>query len=298
MQSQELKVFKIFYSGEISEIESMDLLELFSLLNVLAFYTAQQKRLYIWVGEHASSTLKNYIVRFRQIFTDDYPEYRVLRYITIESLTEPFDFFQNTGISKEDLHAKLEAEDAKYKEHEETISKINNLKDDADTAFENEDYDKAIEIAKQIVELAKSIEDDIILKDQNDFIAEAEARGKAKAVLKEIRKGKKELKQKFKNIKNNNDIIEIYNESRDYKQKFNDYLDLSALSEVKDLLKKIETTYNELQGNIEGTKQFNDFLTTINRIRESSKEALKKGNLIACYNDFKEIIKFLTERSS
>jgi len=312
MQSQDLKVFKIFYSGEIKQIETTDFLELFSSVNVIGFYPVAQKRLYIWIGENASRTLKNYIVQFRQTFTDDYPNYRVLRYITIESEAEPFDFFQNTGISKEDLHTQLTTEKVKYTENAETLAKINILKDEADTAFENKDYENAITTADKIIVLAEAINDESIIKDQNEFIAEAEARAKAKNVLKDIREEKKNLNYTFRNMKNEEEIMDLYQESKIFEQKYGDYLDLPALTDVVELINKIENEYKEYQARSQvqfapeelappeeqKPSDLDSILPDINELREKANNALENRKLLSVYENFKKIVRILEENNN
>ena len=94
--SQKLKIFKLHYSGEVESIDdiSENIIQLFSTVSVLSIYIGLQKRLYTWIGSHASRTLKNYIVQMREIFTRDYFDLRILRYITVESQSEPYDFLR------------------------------------------------------------------------------------------------------------------------------------------------------------------------------------------------------------
>ncbi|MGQ4873667.1 MAG: hypothetical protein ACP6IY_06275 [Promethearchaeia archaeon] len=297
MVMDDLKVFKLNYAGEIEEINAENLIDLFSLYDVLAFYTSGQKRLYIWIGEYALNSIKKYIAQFRQIFANEYPDYRVLRYITIESKTEPFDFFQNTGIPKNKLHEKIESEQLKYSEHEEIFSKINDLKNDADKAFENEDYSKAIELSEEIIELAIKINDENIIKNQKEFMAEAEARQKARDILKEIRQEKTRLRQKINNISKDEEIIEIYNEAAEFRKKYNDYLNLPALASVVKVLNEIEQKYNEYTGKErkkeKESDKSRDLIIKISELRNKAIEALEIGKLISSYNYFKEIIQYL-----
>ncbi|MFX1276242.1 MAG: hypothetical protein ACFFBP_09575 [Promethearchaeota archaeon] len=297
MKDQQLKVFKILYSGEIEEVINTKLIDLFSLLNVLAFYSQEKKKLYIWVGSHASRTIKNYIVKLRQIFTNDYPEYRVLRYITIESKAEPFEFFENTGISKRSLQKKIYSEESKYEEHENVINQIKDLKDKADTYFEMENYEQAIIISKEIINKAKEINEKLLIRDQIEFISEAEARAKAKVALNDIRMEKKILKNKFENIRQSSDIINIYNEACIFEQKYLEYLDLTALSDAKALINNIKYSYKTFNDEYEKLENFNAFLEDINVLRFKAKEALKQREFQESIKKFKEILIILNNRN-
>jgi len=295
MQDHGLKVFKILYSGEIEEINRNNLLDLFSLLNIVGFYSLAKKKLYIWVGNHASKTIKNYIVKFRQIFKNNYPQYTVLRYITIESKSEPHEFFENTGISKKALHKKISMEEANYKEHDLIITEINELKDEADNYFENEQYEQAISIAKEIIEKAKDINEKTLIRDQIEFISESEARAKAKLVLEDIRKEKQQLKNLFEGMKDETEIVNLYKMANEFEKKYLDYLDLTALSDVKSLLNSITYSYNKFKEENKKSDEHNDMFNQINILRIKAKEALNRREFIKSINLFREILVFLNK---
>ncbi len=295
MQNDDLKIFKILYSGEIEEVINIGLIDLFSLLNVLAFYTREKKKMYIWVGEHASRTIKNYIVKFREIFKNDYPEYRVLRYITIESKTESFEFFNDTGIEKQILQNKISIEDAKYKEHTTVINQIKGLKEEADTYFEKEQYEEAIETSIKIIDKAREIDELSLVQDQIEFISEAKARAKAKSVLEDIRKEKRKLKKQFQNIRHGSDIVQVHNEANFFEQKYLEYLDLTALSDVKVLLNDIKKKFNELKTETKKSALIENFIEKIEILRSKAKDALNRREFLESINLFKEIIVMLND---
>ncbi len=295
MQNQGLKVFKISYSGEIEEISRNNLLDLFSLLNVIGFYSLRKKKLYIWVGSFASQTIKNYIVKFRQIFKTDYPQYSVLRYITIESKNEPHEFFENTGISKKALDKKISLEEEIYEEHELIIAQIKKLKDEADFYFENEQFEQTISIAKKIIENAKEIDDKSLIRDQIEFISEAEARARAKLVLKDIREEKKKLKNLYENLQKNSDIINLIELANNFEKKYLDYLELTALSDVKTLLNSIKYSYKKFQDDNITSDNSYELLNQIEILRNKAKKALNQREFRESINHFKEILILLNK---
>ncbi|MFX1239084.1 MAG: hypothetical protein ACFE8P_15360, partial [Promethearchaeota archaeon] len=105
--SQTLKIFKLLYSGGYEDI-SENIIESFSAVSVISIYVGLQKILYTWIGSFAARTLKNNIGHMRERFSRDYLDLRVLRYITVESRAESFEFFANTGINKEKLHQHIQ----------------------------------------------------------------------------------------------------------------------------------------------------------------------------------------------
>ena len=296
MENQGLKVFKILYSGEIEEINRNNLLDLFSLLNVIGFYSLRKKKLYIWVGSFASRTIKNYIVKFRQIFKTDYPQYSVLRYITIESKSETHEFFENTGISKKALDKRISLEEEKYEKHDLIINQIKELKDEADTYFEKEQFEQAISMAKKIIEKAKEIDEKSLIRDQIEFISESEARAKAKLVLKDIREEKKKIKNLYENLQKNSEIINLHGMASRFEKKYLDYLDLTALSDVKTLLNSIKYSYKKFEEEYKKSNNSDEILNEIEILRNKAKTALNRREFRESINLFREILIILNKQ--
>jgi hypothetical protein len=231
MENADLKVFRLLYSGEIKEeaIENGTLIGLFSNFSILIFYIRKNKHLYTWIGEDASRTLKNYIVNMRQTFSKEYPHLRVLRYITadsIDTMSENNDFFKDIKISKEKIIKHLELEKSRHEE--EFKAKLKNLKEQADSYFENENFEKAIETSKTIIELATETKDEKLIEDQKAFIAEAEARLKSKSISEEIRENDMEiitsLREKGKDSLNKGALIDALKYFEEIKVKINNLL--------------------------------------------------------------------------
>ncbi len=293
MENSDLKVFKLLYSGEIKEqtLESGNLVDIFSNFSVLAFYIGKNKRLYTWIGEDASRTLKNYIVNMRQAFSEEYPYMRVLRYITedsIESMSENDEFFSDIGILKENIVKHLELEKSKYEEELQT--KINNLKEEADSFFENENFEKAIEISKTIIELAKETQDKKLIEDQEAFISEAEARMKAKFILTEIREESKKIKKRYLEAKKNNiQIKALYNYVQTFKKNYEQYLTLPALETIQRLILNVEELWSEYFSKIKKQDQIEEDMEIINSLREKGKDKLNKGSLSEAHKYFEKI---------
>ena len=223
--SQSVKIFKLHYSGEIETCDEnvIDPIELFSSVNVISIYTGGVKTLYVWVGSHASRTLKNYIAYFREMFTKNYYDLRVLRYITIESHLEPFNFFEDTGIDREKLNEHIQNHERKLLP---LLEEINKLKIKQDKLFESEDYEAAIEVANEIIKLAKKIDDVFLEKDQEDFINGSQHKAKIKKILIDIESEFNLIKNKIDVSNNNKDIIDLHNYVEDFKENYSQYFDL------------------------------------------------------------------------
>ena len=293
MENSDLKIFTFLYSGEIKEqtIEGGNIVDLFSNFSILIFYIRKNKRLYTWIGEDASRTLKNYIVNMRQTFSKEYPQLRVLRYITedyIDTMSENDEFFSDIGISKEKIINHLESE--KIRHEEEFKTKLSNLQEQADTYFENENFDRAIEISKKIIKLATETKYKKLIEDQRAFIAEAEARLRAKSILEEIREKRKIIKDKYLEAKNNNNQIkELYNYVQSFKKKYEQYLDLPALETTQELILNVEELWSEYISKVKKQNQIKEDLEKINILREKGKDSLNKGALIDALKYFEKI---------
>ena len=113
LEAINLKIFKLNYSGKFDEVKSENVLDLFSLVNVLAIYVPMQKRMYIWIGKNATQGLKKHIAQTRALFSTqkEFSDLKILRNITIEAGSEPSDFFQFIGFSWEDLNEHLKKQE-------------------------------------------------------------------------------------------------------------------------------------------------------------------------------------------
>jgi len=312
LESKNLKIFKLKYDGKIHlRQESIaEAIELFSSVNIVAIYVGNEKRLYNWIGQNASRTLKNYIVHFRDMFRDEYPDLRVLRYITVESKEEPFDFFQSIGISKELLHGRIEKEEDKL---QPVIDEINELKSRIDDLFEAESYDEAINYANMILHLAKGIDDKALIKDQEEFIAEAELRIKTKKILEELQEEKKIISEQLYNLDTDEDIIKFHNILEEFKQKYGEYVEFSNFPEIQNIIAKEEDIWKDYVQRKEGLEgetkkkleeqdkveqeanRFDELKMSISELRIKAKKTVDKGELIDASDVFNEILGKLNE---
>lgn len=93
MEENIVRLFKLTYSGTLIEANVDDLLNLINVNNILAIHGKKQKRMYIWVGKHATQSLQNLISKIRVITSRDYSDLITLRYLNIDSGKEPNDFY-------------------------------------------------------------------------------------------------------------------------------------------------------------------------------------------------------------
>ena len=312
LESKNLKIFKLKYGGKIAErAESIsEAIELFSSVNIVAIYVINEKRLYNWIGQNASRTLKNYIVQFRDLFREEYPDLRVLRYITVESKEEPFDFFQSIGISKELLHGQIEKQEDKL---QPVIDEINELKNKIDDLFESEEYEEAINFANKILDLAKGIDDKSLIKDQEEFIAEADLRIKTKKILEDLQDEKKIIQEQLYSLDTDDDIIDFHKNLEGFKQKYGEYVKFSKFPEIQNMITKEvdiwqdyvqRTQAHESESKKEQEEKekvekeanrFEELKTHISNLREDAKKAIDKSEILETFDNYSKILNELQE---
>ena len=158
MEDTSLKVFRLNYFGNFEEITietSLDLLNLFTLFNILAIYIPINKRMYVWIGKNVTQSLRNYIPEIRTRFSEKLSfQMRILRNITIESGSETYEFFQFINLTGEQLNSHIKEQKIKL---EPSIKEIDSLKKKLHSSVKAEDYDEGIIISEQIIELAKKL---------------------------------------------------------------------------------------------------------------------------------------------
>ncbi len=282
--------FKLNYSGEIEEFPEKcnDPVELFSSVNIIPIYIRGSKKLFTWVGNNASQTLKKYISQFRELFSKKRDDLRVLRYITVEAKSEPYDFFQSTGISKDKLLKRLDEQENKLKP---VVSKINELKQEEDELFEVEKYEQAVTKAEEILILAEQIEDSSLKQDQEEFISEARNRVEAKKIFGEITQETKDIKIKLDQVSNGNEIIEIHNRTEIFKEKYKKYVNLIALPDVAEILTAEDKVWQKYEASNEQLSQLDELEKNFNTSLEGndlkrSKEVIEKIKaLLTCSYD-------------
>jgi len=235
--SSNIKIFKLTYSGSFNEITLENLLQNFTLFDIITFYDPSIKRLYIWIGKKASQSLKSHIPKVRELLHEQYPELKILRNITIESGSESSEFFKIIGKSKIELDKRIRDLEIKLLP---SIAEINKLKEAADKNFLLENYKEAIDIGNKILKLAQEIDDESLEIDQKSFIREAQIRIKAVNVIKEIENDCKDTLIEFQKLINNNNIKEAHNIVTKLKEKYENDIKLYSIPLFHDLILKDE----------------------------------------------------------
>ncbi len=232
-----VRFFKLSYSGALLEVETetnQNKLELFNINNIIAVHIKDQKRMYIWVGKQSTQSLQFYISKIRFILSREYSDLVTLRYIYTDSGAEGLDFFDSTGLSKNELHEQLKFQE---KLLSPKVSEISDLKNMADEYFMAEDYEKVIDISQKLIELAYEIGDEGLKKDQKEFINEAQLRMNLKKLMKSAEQESEEINQAFLELVTSEKIIAAHELIENFKLKYKD-IELTSIPEIDEILSK------------------------------------------------------------
>ncbi len=273
-QALNLKIFKLNYSGNFDEVKSDNVLEIFSLVNILSIYVPMQKRMYIWIGKNVTQSLKKHIAQTRALFTTQFPELKILRNITIEAGSEPSDFFQFIGFSYEELNDHLTKQEEALAP---ILKKIDALVSEQTKLIDSEKYSEAIKISEDIIALSLEINDTALEKEQEDIITQLKEKSEIKTDIDKIKNETLEIKNKFEKLietKISANIIEAHEMVEEFKQKYVDVFDLTTISESKELLKKEEVVWSNF------TKDQQYALKELEKLKKQILKTLESNQLL------------------
>ena len=262
--SEEVRIFKLHYSGTLYEPKTENPIELFSLNNILLLYIKKKMRMYIWIGKNATLSLKNMIPRIREIVSREHEDLKVLRYITVESGVEPSEFFDFTGMSEKELFSRIEY-------LEKTVSP------------------KIQEVSALKVK-ADEIDDISLKKDQEEFIKEAQVKSEAKKLRITVEEDTLGVKQEFEELLKANNIVDAHAKIKEFRKKYEESYDLKTIpiaiqlftkdqkmweylkKEQADIKQKLETLEPEILSAIEG-----DDILKITESYDTAKDLLNQS---------------------
>ena len=266
MEEQGLKFFKLDYSGSFKEISTDSPLDLFTLVDILAIYIPIQKRMYIWIGKWATQSLRNYIPQIRTRFSEKLPELKILRNITIESGSEPSDFFQPFKFTWETLNSHIDEQETKLKP---IIQDIDSFKEKIVKLTNLEEYEEAITLSQEIIKLSKKIKDQALENEQKDNIKDLRRRAKLKISTDNVEEETEKIKKNFEDLIDTHkpeDIIKAHEMINEYKQKYENFIDLSVISSANDLLLEEDKVWKKFTS--DQNKAIKDLKTLANKIKK------------------------------
>ncbi|MFX0006541.1 MAG: hypothetical protein ACFFA7_16310 [Promethearchaeota archaeon] len=244
MAENNIKTFKLNFDGTFDEISYENIKEVFTIVNILAIYIKKIKTMYIWIGRNATQALKNHISQIRVLLKDEFPDFRIIRNITFDMGTEPFEFFNNLNMEKEELY-----EIINYQEKTilPILEKVEGLKENSEKLMQSEQYKDAIELLKKIIKLAKKIEDDALIAEQTRLISQLTEKYENKEIVNEIDVETKEIEKEYNYLVNNNNLLEAHNLIQNFKKKYEGKYNLSLIPHTKELILKEKRIWSSEQ---------------------------------------------------
>ncbi len=275
---ENLKYFKLNYSGSVDEILPEELLASFNLYSTIVIYVPIERRMHVWIGERAPKNLKKSSISIREIFNKEYPEISILRNITIESGSEPNSFFEICGFTSEQLKSQLKNQEIKLLP---IISEINRLKEKTEKHFINDEFEEAIELAIKVKQLAKQINDESLENDQENFIEEAKIRNKGKNLINLIIEKSNYVKTRIDQLVRDNNYLGAHYMIQDFMSEYEKDYHISVIPEVEELV-----SYDKgLLDNI--NSQRTKLITTLDNLEKRFLEYLKENQF---YNAEQSVI--------
>jgi len=271
MESVEIKFFKLDYSGNFEEISTDSPLDLFTLFDILEIYIPNQKRMYIWIGKKTTQSLKNYIAQIRQMVSEKLSGLTILRYITIESGSEPSEFFQFVNFTQGELNSHIEKLEAKYNP---IIENIEELKERIVDLVNSEEFENAIKSSEEIIKLSIEIKDDALKREQEAKIEDFRERAENKEILDKIKENTDVIKKSFEELRRTfkpKDIIEAHKIVEDFKRKYENDYDLSTVPLARELITEEERVWQNFTADQDyASKELNRLVNEISRHMEEN----------------------------
>jgi tetratricopeptide (TPR) repeat protein len=200
MSVEQVLSFKLSDKGVLESVPKKVLLENFTSIGVLVFYTYLNKRLYVWIGKSVPESIKKYISNIEQSLLKMNTgkqfdrEITILRHFTIEEGHERADVIQNffTDIGLEEPKVKDQLK--KWEEYQISIyGKIQKVDIESNNYYMVSEFDKAIESTLEVITLAEKIKNDELIERKKQFIEELKQ-------LKELQKNKIAAKKEVETL--------------------------------------------------------------------------------------------------
>lgn len=239
-----VKTFKLNYDGTFDEIAYENIKDVFTIVNILAIYIQKIKTIYIWIGRNATQALKNHVARIRVLLKEEFPQFRIIRNITFDMRSEPYEFFKNLNITKEELY-----EIINYQEKTvlPVLEKIDELKEKSEKSIESEQYKSAIELLKEIIGLAEKIQDDALVSEQKRLISMLTEKFDNQQIVSEIEQETERVEKEYNELIKAKNILKAHELVEAFIKKYEADYDLSLIPSAKELILKEKKKWNAEQ---------------------------------------------------
>lgn len=277
-----IKTFKLNYDGTFDEIAYENIKDVFTIVNILAIYIQKIKTMYIWIGRSATQALKNHVAQIRVLLKEEFPQFRIIRNITFEMRSEPFEFFKNLNITKDELYEIIEYQE---KTVLPVLEKIDDLKERSENSIESEDFETAIELLKEIICLAEKIQNDALKTEQESLLSELTKKYENQKIISEIEHEVIRIEKEFNQLIRAKNILSAHELVESFIEKYEKVYDLTLVPSAKELILKEKKKWKAEQEKIKNDlsileKDFNESIDNL-EISEATEIYDKAMNLIS-----------------
>ncbi len=277
MSQNAINIFKLNFNGTFDEVSYAHIKEVFTIVNILAIYITTKKIMYVWVGSNATQALKNHISNIRVRVKEEFPDFRIIRNFTFEMREEPFDFFKNLELNKEELYKLI---DYQEKVMLPTLKKIEDLKKTLEKLVNSEKYSNAINNCEEIIKLAEKINDEALITEQKTLITKLTAKSADKEINEDIDSEAVEIDKQFSKLIADGEFLKAHTIVVEFEEKNGKIYDLSVIKSAKELISNEKKVWKKEQARLvkELTKLENDlFLALKNLEIENSIKIMERG---------------------
>lgn len=193
--------YRLEHDGQLVPIKPEELPNNFVPVNILAIYVIKNKRLYIWVGDNASRTLRNMIATIEGIVLKNHPLFTILRHFIIEGFkAETEELLDLTKISTADYKKRMTDFDTLK---QDLTQKMEIAKRNMDEAFNAEKFDEAITEANKVLDYSEKLFDNATRSATEKFIQKIMEKSNRSREMR-ITNKVKELAKQFKELDESN----------------------------------------------------------------------------------------------
>ncbi|TXT65524.1 MAG: hypothetical protein BAJALOKI1v1_420002 [Promethearchaeota archaeon] len=242
MTNKNLIVHKLSFSGKLLDVSTLNLLSLFGPTSIIPIYDKKSKILYTWIGDKAPQSLRNFIPEIRKILMEKYPQNSILRYVTVDAYSEPIDFLSLIQIDKAQLENQLKNLERK---RISIIGDLDELKIRENNLLITNQFDDAIKIAEEIIELAKELNDIAIQEEQKKIIEKILDKQEKSTKVSFIEDLTAELFPKLENLQHPSEIINVHELVSKFKEEWGEIIRLFKIKSALQLIREEKTLWKD-----------------------------------------------------
>jgi vacuolar-type H+-ATPase subunit I/STV1 len=192
--------------------------------------------------------------------------------------SEPFEFFKTLNLSKDELY-----EIINYQEKTvlPVLEKVDDLKEKSGELVKSEEFQEAIKILREIIELANSIQDDALVIEQKTLISELTEKFDNQQIISEIEEATNRVEKEYSQLMRSKKILVAHELVGNFIKKYESVYDLSSIPSTKELILKEDKKWKAEQEKIRNDlfRLEKDFTSSLEDLNISGAAEIYKNGL-------------------